>query len=264
MPVVHITSADDPQVQIYRDLKHQNTLPRGKLFIVEGVKCVERLLESRFGCHSVLISDHKTATFSLPVPSDVPLYVIPQDMGETLIGFNFHRGVLAAGFRPARTPLSDITPAGTTPFIVVCPRCDNPENLGAIIRLCSGFGVTALVLGNQCCDPFSRRVIRVSMGTCFKLPIVESRDLRADLIAFKDRTNARLVATVLSESAIPLDKLAPTKSQAVLFGNEDSGLEPEWIELCDVQATIPMAAGVDSLNLAVAAGIFMHWLAPRG
>ncbi len=98
------------------------------------------------------------------------------------------------------------------------------------------------------------------MGTAFTLPIVESTDLRRDLNRLHDEFGFELCATVLDPTAEPLESAAPAVKMGLLFGNEKHGLDPKWVELCARKLTIPMAAGADSLNVAVAAGIFFHHL----
>jgi tRNA G18 (ribose-2'-O)-methylase SpoU len=143
-------------------------------------------------------------------------------------------------------------------LLVVCPNCDNPENLGAIIRIASAFRADGLLLGDACCDPFSRRVIRVSMGNIFQFAIRESRDLAVDLNRLRQEFGFETMGTVLSEAALPLKTIQRPRRLALLLGNEADGLTQEWLDLCDQLATIPMPPDVDSLNVAVAAGIFLH------
>ena len=259
MPRIEIESLDDPRVQMYRHLKSSNLLRDGRLFIAEGTKLVERLLASDYQTESVLIAERREEEWGLKVPSDVPLYVIPQEIGIELTGFNFHVGVLACGVRKPSRRIDDILP-GSSPrlTVVVCPNCDNPENLGAIIRIGSAFGIDALLLGRGCCDPFSRRVLRVSMGTAFRLPIVESMDLESDVRRLRDEWQVELVGTVLDETAAPLSKATRTGRVGLVFGNEADGLDAHWKSLCDRCLTIPMLGGTDSLNVAIAAGIFLH------
>jgi tRNA G18 (ribose-2'-O)-methylase SpoU len=125
--------------------------------------------------------------------------------------------------------------------------------------------VHALLLGPACADPFSRRVARTSMGANFRLPLIESSDLAQDLTALRDEYGVQLVATVLADDAEPLSSVVPVGRTALLFGSEGFGLTPHWLALCDRRVTIPMRPGVDSLNVNVAAGIFLyHWLSDRG
>ena len=259
MPRIAIESLDDPRMQMYRHLKASNLLRDGRLFIAEGTKLVERLLASDFQTESVLISERREAEWGPKVPPDVPLYVVPQEIGEQLTGFNFHVGVLACGVRQPDRLLDDTLPRDTARLtVVICPNCDNPENLGAIIRIGSAYGIDALLLGRGCCDPFSRRVLRVSMGSALRLPIIESPDLEQDVRRLRDEWKLELFATVLDDAATPLSAAARSPRAGLLFGNEADGLDERWRSLCDRRLMIPMRRGTDSLNVAVAAGIFLH------
>jgi tRNA G18 (ribose-2'-O)-methylase SpoU len=102
------------------------------------------------------------------------------------------------------------------------------------------------------------------MGTAFTLPIVESDDLRRDLLRLRDELRFELTATVLDASAQPLEAALATPRMGILFGNEKHGLDSRWFELCSRKLTITMAAGADSLNVAVAAGIFFYHLRRAG
>ena len=271
-----IDSLDDPRVAAYHDLKAQRLVRDGNLFIAEGTKIVERLLASDYRTQSVLIAERREAEWAAKVPADVPLYVIPQELGEQLTGFNFHVGVLACGRRKPSRSLDEalqekrvfptLAPASAEQArltVVVCPNCDNPENLGAIIRIGAAFGIDALLLGRGCCDPFSRRVLRVSMGAALRLSILESPDLERDLRRLRDEWQVKLFATVLDDAAEPLVQVAKPLRLALLFGNEADGLDARWQTLCDHRLTIPMQPGTDSLNVAIAAGIFLHHFSSR-
>lgn len=277
MPRIFIDSFDDPRVKMYRDLKTSNLLRDGKLFIAEGTKLVERLIASDFRTESVLVAERREEEWSTRVPPDVPLYVIPQKLGEQLTGFNFHVGVLACGVRKpspsldevlaessettidARTDIRDGGKARHNLTIAICPNCDNPENMGAIIRICAALGVDALLLAREgCCDPFSRRVLRVSMGAAFTLPIIESTNLERDLIRLRDEWHVELIASVLDPHVETLAGSHRSSRIGVLFGNEADGLGPRWLGFSHRQVTIPMRLGTDSLNVGVAAGIFLH------
>lgn len=260
MPRISIESLDDPRVQMYRHLKSSNLLRDGRLFIAEGTRLVERLLASDYQTESVLIAARREDEWASRIPPEVPLYVIPQDVGEQLTGFNFHVGVLACGVRRPSPRLEDVLSRNANSLtVVVCPNCDNPENLGAIIRIGSAFGIDALLLGRSCCDPFSRRVLRVSMGTAFRLPIIESTNLEADTLRLRDDWGIELIATVLDDSADRLSQAIPNPKVALLFGNEADGLDAHWQSLCNRRLTIPMKRGTDSLNVAIASGIFLHY-----
>jgi tRNA G18 (ribose-2'-O)-methylase SpoU len=256
-----VNHLDDPRLEPYRNLKATNRTRWSNQFMAEGALVVERLLASRFNVQSVLLSRRFERQLPNNIPPEFPIYLVEHDLAEQLVGYTFHTGVLACGWRQPSPPLEVLAPTGA-PFslVAVCPNVNDPENIGAIIRLCAGFGLAGLVLGTGCADPFSRRVLRVSMGTAFALPIVESADLRRDLLRLRDDFGFELCATVLDAAAESLELASPKGRMGILFGNEKHGLGHEWIELCARKLTIPMAAGADSLNVAVAAGIFFHHL----
>ncbi len=265
MPFEEITRLDDPRLEPYRNLKATNLTRWSNQFIAEGSLVVERLLASRFPPQSVLVSRQLTRQLPANVPPECPIYLLEHDLAEQLVGYAFHTGILACGLRQPNPPLEVLSPSdGRFSLVAVCPNVSDPENIGAIIRLCAGFGVAGLILGIGCADPFSRRVLRVSMGTAFTLPIVESTDLKRDLAQLHDEFDFELCGTVLEAGAEPLET-APVRSRiAILFGNEKHGLDSQWVNLCSRKLTIPMAAGADSLNVAVAAGIFFHYLRRAG
>lgn len=261
MPLIEIVALDDPRIEPYRNLKASHLSRHGRWFIGEGKRVVERMLESDYPVESVLISERRRAEWEPRVPPDIPLYVVPRELGEQLVGYNFHVGVVACGRRkPSPTLDQVLSHDARTLTVVVCPNVDNPENLGAIIRISSAFGIDAVILGTACSDPFSRRVLRVSMGTVLRLPIVESDNLERDLTRLRDEWRIELAATVLDDAAERLDQITRPPRLGLLFGNEANGLEPRWKELCDRRLTIPMCHGIDSLNVAVAAGIFLYEL----
>lgn len=260
MPESLITSLADVRLDPYRELKRSNRTRRLDNFIVEGHRVVRRLLESPYPVESIVVSDRRRDLLAGVVPEHVPLLVVPQDLAAELVGYNFHHGVMACGRRLPQPDLSRVLPPGDGPaLLVVCPHMTDPDNMGGLIRLCAGFGATGLMLGRACCDPFSRRVLRVSMGTAFQVPILEFRDLAALLDVLRGEHRFRHVATALDPTATPLALARRAPRMTLLLGNEADGLAPECIELCDERVTIPMAHGTDSLNVTVAAGILLHY-----
>ena len=261
MAVENVADLDDPRLEPYRNLKATNRTRWSNQFVAEGSLVVERLLASRFKVQSVLLSRKLAGQLPRNIPPECPVYLVEHDLAEQLVGYTFHTGILACGLREPSPPLEALLPNdGRFALLAVCPNVNDPENIGAIIRLCAAFGVAGLILGSSCADPFSRRVLRVSMGTAFTLPIVESADLGRDLSRLRDEFGYELCASVLDAVAEPVETAAVTRRMAILFGNEKHGLDSQWIELCARKLTIPMAPAADSLNVAVAAGIFFHYL----
>lgn len=256
MAIELVESLDDPRLWPYGQLKERELARQGDRFIAEGEYVVRRLLASAFAVESVLLARRRADEIAPLIDPTIPVYVLPDALMPRLLGFRFHSGVIACG---RRRPSADLTPllAGDHPrTFLVCPEISNTENLGSLIRIGAGFGIDAMILGEHSCDPFFRQAIRVSMGTVFSLPIVRSDDLAADLRRMR-AAGVELAATVLDESAEPLRQARRGPRLALLMGNEAQGLRPRWLDLCDRRITIPMKLGTDSLNVSVAAGIFL-------
>lgn len=261
--VTIISSIDDPRIAAYRNLKDRDLArdpDRGAgRFIAEGEYVVRRLLESDYPAESVLVATRRLEEMSAIVPPHVPIFSAEHSVVNQIVGFKFHSGVMAVGRRKPSAKVDDVIGNDRRPLtLVICPNTNNTENLGGIIRIAAGFGVDALILGQHCCDPFFRQSIRVSMGTIFRLPLVQSADIVSDLRRLREEFGVELAATVLEDGAEPLS-LAPRGPRlGLLFGNEAQGLEPGHIAACNRRITIPMKLGTDSLNVAVSAGIALY------
>lgn len=264
MARVSIDDLDDPRLSAYRNLKDTNETRRAGLFVCEGGKLVDRLLASRYPVESLLLGERWVQRYAELVPEDVPVYVVPDGWIESLIGFNFHRGILGCARRLPSTPLAELVGPRERPVsLVVCVGIQDRENLGSILRSSLALGADAVLLGPETCDPFARRVLRVSMGAVLRTPLATSDDLPRDLSKLVEKHGMELVATVLDSSAEPLASCRVSHRFALLLGNEGNGLPPELVSRCSRKITIPMAADVDSLNVAVSAGIVLHTLLHR-
>lgn len=260
MPLVPVESLDDPRLDVYRNLKKTNVTRWSGHFITEGKKLTIQLLQSDWPVHSALCSERYAEELE-PLAGDRPVYVVPQTLAEMLVGFAFHCGMLGCGYRKPEPLLDDLLAQPRRHLFVVCPKTENPDNIGAIIRIAAGFGATALLLGKGCANPFSRRALRVSMGNALNLPIIDAGDQLQSLLQTLKQSRVTLLATVLDPAAEALRTVHCPESCALLLGNEDAGLSTEWIEVSDRLVTIPMHSGTDSLNVSVAAGIFLHHFA---
>jgi tRNA G18 (ribose-2'-O)-methylase SpoU len=258
MPLDRLSSLDDPRLEHYRHLKDTNRTRWAGLFICEGEKLVRRLIASRFPIESILISDRFEEQFAPLAPPDVPVWILPDEFVEPLVGFNFHRGILACGRRLPNPALVELAPPGKRLTLVVCPEVQDPENLGAILRISTALGVDGVLVGRGSADPFSRRVLRVSMGASFRVPIRATEDIATDLRELRDSLAVELAATVLDPTAEPLATANCGDRFALLFGSEGHGLARSIVAVCHRRITIPMQPGTDSLNVAVAAGILLH------
>ena len=256
---IDVDSLNDPLLEPYRELKSAKAERRAGLFVTEGEKLAVRLLESPFDVHSVLVGPKYLERIEPLVPEAVPLLVAEESLVEQLVGFKFHRGVLACGHRQPGMPIAALTADTAQPLtLVICPEVHDAENLGSLLRIGAALGVDAVIVGPQCCDPFSRRVLRVSMGAVLRMPLVLSRDLPGDLQRLAGEGQVELFASVLDPAAEELSAVKRNRRVGLLLGSEGHGLSPELISLCQRRVTIPMQPGIDSLNVAVAAGILLY------
>ncbi len=258
MNLVRVDRLDDPRLDPYRRLKDRELARDGGRFIAEGEHVVRRLLDSDYPTESVLLVERRAEEIASGVPPGVPVYVIDDQLIHQVIGYKFHSGVIACGRRKQAVGLEEVLPERERLTLLICPETANAENLGSLVRMGAAFGVDAMILGERCCDPFWRQAIRVSMGTVFRLPLVRSTDLLQDLRRLRKEWQVELLATVLDEGAEPLQTASRGPRIGLLFENEAQGLSPEHIAACDRRVTIPMRLGTDSLNIAVAAGVFLY------
>lgn len=255
-----IESPDDPRLELYLGLRDRQVRSWTELFLAEGNLVVERLIDSGLRRHSLLCALKRATKWRSAWPDPDTLLVAPDDVLEAAVGFRLHQGVIAAGYVPPSTPLEHVAGLNT---LVVLPEITNVDNLGLLVRIAAGLGTDAIVLGPRCNDPWYRRAVRLSMGTVFNLPIVRSDDILADLQRLRVTHGFTTIGTALRDDAVPLHTADRPDKLAVLFGPEGAGLRDDELDACDQLVTIPMHAGVDSLNVAVAAGIVLHHFAQR-
>ena len=253
-----ITDIEDSRIAVYRNLKKHNTTRRDNVFIAEGTTVVERLFNSDYRVRSVLISDRKVARFKHRIPDDAVVYHLEHSLAQQLVGYSFHSGVLACGERRESPDLQRILPADGPGLVIVGDQIIDAENVGALIRIAAAFGADAVIFGPGTADPFSRRVLRVSMGNVLYMPVVESCDLSVSLSLLSGNLGYESIATTLNPEVEVLSQVNWPDRVALVFGNETHGVSESVVESCTRQMTIPMWNGTDSLNIAIAAGIFTH------
>jgi tRNA G18 (ribose-2'-O)-methylase SpoU len=254
-----IQSLDDPRVAAYRNLPDR-TLRGESIFLAEGRLLTKRLLASRYEVESVFVSREYCEEFRRLTPDEATLYVAEESLLLAIVGFPFHRGALAVGRRGRPATLDEFL--ATTDVLprfrlAICPEITKPENMGLIFRNAAAFGLNGVLLGERSCDPFSRRAMRVSMGAVLQLPFCKVENLRESLLHLKQHRDFTLFAAVIDENARRLHEILWPAHCGILLGNEMDGLDAASLALCDHRVTIPITNNVDSLNLGVAAGIFM-------
>jgi tRNA G18 (ribose-2'-O)-methylase SpoU len=261
---VRIDDADDPRVAPYRDVRDAALRARQGLFVVEGELVLRRALDAPVRLRSVLVTPPRLAALAdvlAGLGGDVPVYVADQSVMSAVAGFDIHRGVLAVAERPpAQRPLDVV---GGCDRVALVEGLTDHENVGAVFRTAAALGVGAVLLDPRCGDPLYRRSVRVSMGHALALPWARTGPWPAALADLRAAGFSLVALTPRGEEV--LDEVAPRPGGrlAVLLGAEGAGLGPGALAAADRRVRIPMAAGVDSLNVATAAAIAFHHLRPR-
>lgn len=261
MAVMPIASEDDPRLAEFRNVPDAELLARHGLFVAEGRLVVHRLLaDSSLSTRAVMVTEPAFASLrdELIERDALPVFVVPQAVMNGITGFNMHRGCLALGERPPARVLDDLT--ATARLLVAMERVGNADNVGSIFRNAAAFGVDGVLVGPACTDPLYRKAIRTSMGAALTLPFVDAQpwpgllqDLHTDGWA--------VIAMTPSPAALPLADVAAIvhgQRTVVVVGHEGEGLMHDSLAASSYQARIPMASGVDSVNVATAVAIALY------
>lgn len=259
--VTPLTSLELPELAPYRTMREQRAHRGEGIFVAEGDKVVRRLLESPLEVVNCLIppawlEEHRALLGARAAGTRI--YVAGKPLLETLTGFWMYQGVLALGRIPPAPRLADVLAAAPAPrFFVALDGLANAENVGAAARVAAAFGAQALLAGETCATPWLRRSVRASMGTLFTLPVLEAAPLADSLAALRAAGFACVAAHPHADGA-RLPDVDFRRDCCLVLGSEGHGLRPAILAACDVQAAVPMAAGVDSLNVVSAAGVFAY------
>jgi len=263
LPVICIDSHHDPRLSAYRNVPDAELLARHGLFVAEGRLVVRRLLaDTVLSTQSVMVTEVAMESLAdvLLTRDGLPVYVVPQAVMNEITGFNIHRGCLAIGERPPQRSLVDLT--ATTRRLVAMERVGNADNVGAIFRNAVAFGADGVLIGPSCSDPLYRKAIRTSMAATLTMPFTDAqpwpgvlRDLHTE--------GWTVIAMTPSSAALPLADVADIvrgQRTVVVVGHEGEGLSSDSLAASSYQARIPMAAGVDSVNVATAVAIALYEL----
>jgi tRNA G18 (ribose-2'-O)-methylase SpoU len=264
VPVIRLSSLDDPRLGDYSHgtdvaLRKARGSEHG-LYLAESLLVLERALRAGHVPRSVLSLAGSVEDAVALVGEDVPVFTGDDALLAALTGYDLHRGTVAAMERPPLpSPESLLAHARR---VVILENVADPTNVGAIFRSVSGIGADAVLVTPRCADPFYRRAIRVSMGTVLQVPWSRLGDwdaARALLVA----SGFHIAALALEPGAVSLRDFAadPPERVALVLGEEGSGLTREAIAAADTVVQIPMAHGIDSLNVAATAAVAMYALA---
>lgn len=230
--------------------------PRSVLLAPRWVPDLERIVAEVWPDEAVSdeAAPDETASDDAAPDEVIPVYVADEPVLEAITGFHVHRGALAAMHRPALPDVADVL-AGARRVAVLEDVVDH-TNVGAAFRSAAALGVDAVLVTPRCADPLYRRSVRVSMGTVFQVPWTRIDPWPGGVDALRD-AGFVTAALALSDDAITLDELvaAPPERLALVLGAEGHGLKAATVAACDLVVRIPMAGGVDSLNVAAAAAV---------
>ena len=265
MPIVPTDDLNDPRLAEYRDVPDPELLRARKVFVAEGRIVVRHLLEStRFTTRSVLVSPAALEGLreSLAPHPDLPVFVLPVERLSALVGYNMHRGCLALGERPTPPSAGDwVASIRGARLVVAIEGVANADNIGGIFRNALAFGAGGVLLSPTSCDPLYRKATRVSVGATLRLPFTIAGSWPGDLLALK-KAGFHILALTPDDSARDLeDALAMQPHDAKLalvLGHEGTGLSDQALLSADDCVRVAMAPGVDSLNVATAAGVALY------
>ncbi len=259
-----IGDPEDPAVACFRGSDVRSAVAPGS-FVVETLHVVRRLLESDLEVERLLVSETRVAELeSLLAATARPsleICIAPSALLTEIVGFDRHRGIAAAAKRPVAVDPIAATTGRNTLTLLVAEGIVDPINIGAIIRASRAFAVDLLILGPRCGDPWSRRASRAAMGNNLAMhrAIARVDDLLATLRALQHvHADLQIAAATTGAQARSLATWNRGKRLALMLGNEGKGLSDALRSLADLELTIPMASGVDSLNVGAATAVLLY------
>ena len=270
----------DPYVRLNEAQLFHALEPDPGLFIAESPKVIERALRAGYQPASLLVEekaltrdladlDHEMAANQTSGLGQTPIYVANSKLLRQLPGYNLLRGALAAMHRVKRLELADFlaTMPAEHPRIAVLESVVNPANIGAIFRSAAALGIDGVIVTSDSADPFYRRSSRVAMGTVFQVPwtYVDAKTWQHAGIDLLHQAGYQTAAMALRHNTVSIDdpKLTAVDRLAIIMGSEGPGLKEAPIEQSDFTIKIPMAPGVDSLNVAAASALAFWELGNR-
>ena len=270
MNLHEITDFNAPELDVYARLTENQLVnradPAQALFIAESPLVIGRALDA--GCVPVsflMESRHvagKAAELLARCPTEIPVYAAPLAVLEQLTGFKLTRGMLCAMRRPPLPTVEQVCAGARR--VAVLENVMNPTNIGAIFRSAAALNMDAVLLSTQGSDPLYRRAVRVSMGTVFQVPwtYFPKASWPEEGVALLRRLGFKTAAMALREDSLSIDDpgLLAEEKLAVVLGTEGDGLAAGTIAQCDYTVRIPMAHGVDSLNVAAASAVAFYQL----
>jgi tRNA G18 (ribose-2'-O)-methylase SpoU len=263
-----IRQFDSSAVDVFRSLKGKGGPFVKGLFIAESEKIAKQVLQSSIEIALAYMTEEhfeNVRTLFEDRNDRTNIFLASKAEMEEIVGYNLHQGIMLACHIPESRSLLMAVQAWQPPWMAIAlDAIADAENMGAIIRNAAAFGACAVIVDDQSCNPYLRRAVRVSMGTIVDVEILRVPDLAASLRELKAYQNVHIIGAALREGAYNLSEVSPSGNTVIVFGSEGWGLRESVAQECDMLAKIPMAPGVDSLNVAIASGIFMYQIQSLG
>lgn len=269
-PVIRVEGQDDARLRDYVGLTdvalRSRREPELGLYMAESEKVIRRALAAGHRPRSMLLSDRWLEPMADLVArvtaAGAPVYAGTPAILQSITGFSIHRGAIAAMHRPAPVDVPSLLVAARR--VVVLEDVVDHTNVGAVFRSAAGIGADAVLVSPHCADPLYRRSVRVSMGTVFQVPWARLAPWPDGLGLLREQ-GFTVAALALAPGAVPLDHVeaAPPERLALVLGTEGDGLSDRALAEADFAVRIPMAGGVDSLNVAAAAAVALWATRPR-
>jgi tRNA G18 (ribose-2'-O)-methylase SpoU len=257
-----IQSLDAPELALYCTLRRVEEHERAGVLVATNAKVVRRLLASRYTVVSALLTPawlEKLEPLLRARPeAEICVYVGEQKLLETITGYQLHQGALAVAKIPPRPDFETLLKNVSRPMLLAAVEgIASAENLGAVVRNCAAFGAHFLIVGETCGSPFQRRAVSGAMGTTFEQPLVQVDNLVEKLTSLRAR-GVRCLAAHPRPGAKKLTAVDLRGDCCLVFGAEGPGLTAAVLAVCDDMVEIPMPSYMNSLNVAVATGIFLY------
>ena len=264
--IIEVTDLAAPELDVYARLTEaqlRNRLEPDKgVFIAESPKVIATALDAGYEPLSLLMERRHIEGDAQPILArcgEIPVYTAERETLARLTGFELTRGVLCAMRRPRLPSVEEVCARARR--VAVLEGIVDHTNVGAIFRSAAALGIDAVLVTPTCCDPFYRRAVRVSMGTVFQVPWARIGEDAADWpqkgVERLHALGFRTAAMALTDNSVRIDdaQLAAEPRLAIVLGTEGDGLSPRTIAACDYTVKIPMAHGVNSLNVAAASAV---------
>jgi tRNA G18 (ribose-2'-O)-methylase SpoU len=256
-----VEDPEDPRLIDYREIRDAERRRQSGTFIAEGREVVRRLLRTRrYAIRSALVTPPALAALGPALAAGgVRTYLVRQDIVKAIVGIEFHHGCLVVGERGTEAAPEAVLAEAAGKSLIVLEDLGDASNVGAMFRNALAFGAGAVFLSPGTADPLYRKSIRVSAGAVIALPFARLVDWPRDLGRLREAGYTLLALTPRAD-AVAIGAQPRPPRVALLLGTEGRGLSAEALALADLHVRIPMAPEMDSLNVATAGAVALHWL----